>query len=152
MLTQLVIFSVNNEDFGVEITQVKEIIKPMEIFQVPNAPEFIEGLINLRDKVYTIFSLRKKFHLLQHEFDDKTKIVISNINSLLLGFIVDGVKEIIKIDSSRIEATPKAVTIVSDKYLSGIAKIDNRIILILDLNKVISESEQSELQELLLKT
>ncbi len=145
---QLVIFRVEDEEFGVEITQVKEIIKPMEIFKVPNSPQFIEGLINLRGKVHTVFNLRKKFNLPQKEFDDNTKIIIVNVNDLMVGFIVDEVNEIVRINDENIENTPPSVTGLDKKYLNGVAKIDNRLILLLDLSKVLSSEEEEQIKKI----
>lgn len=139
---QLVIFDINEESFGVEITQVREIIKPMEIFKVPNTPDFIEGLINLRGKVHTIFNLRKKFNLPVREFDESTKIIIVNVNSITVGFIVDEVNEIVRVEDEDIESTPQSITTLNKKYLSGVAKLGDRIVLILDLSMVLTASEE----------
>ncbi|MCR4435484.1 MAG: chemotaxis protein CheW [Clostridiales bacterium] len=145
---QLVIFNLNGEDFGVEITQVKEIIKPMEIFKVPDTPEFIEGLINLRGKVHTIFNLRRRLGLPVKEFDDGTKIIIVSVNSMLVGFIVDEVNEIVRVGEEHIEGTPEAITSLNKRYLSGVAKIGERIVLLLDLSNVLSFKEQEELKQI----
>lgn len=147
-VSQLVIFNLNGEDFGVEITQVKEIIKPLEIFKVPDTPEFIEGLINLRGKVHTVFNLRKRFGLPVREFDENTKIIIVGVNSMLVGFIVDEVNEIVRIEEESIEATPEIITTLNKRYLSGVAKIGERIVLILDLANVLSFKEQEELSKI----
>lgn len=146
---QFVIFNLHSEDFGVEITQVKEIIKPLEIFKVPDTPEFIEGLINLRGKVHTVFNLRKRFGLPAKEFDDNTKIIIVSVNSLSVGFIVDEVNEIVRIDEENIETTPQIITSLNKKYLSGVAKLDDRIVLLLDLGNVLSFKEQEQLNKLM---
>ena len=135
---QLVIFNLNNESFGLEITQVDQIVPPSEIFKVPNTPDFVEGLINLRGKVYTIFNLRKKFNLPAKELDESTKIIIVKQDSVSVGFIVDEVNEIITFEESDIENTPQAITGLDRKFLSGIAKKDSKLVLILDLNQVIS--------------
>jgi len=144
---QLVIFNINEESFGVEITQVKEIIKPMDIFKVPNTPEFIEGLINLRGKVHTVFNLRKRFSLPTREFDDSTKIIIVNVNSMSIGFIVDEVNEIIRVEDEDIEMTPQTITSLNRKYMSGVAKLGDRIVLILDLARVLSVNEEVETEK-----
>ena len=145
---QLVIFKVNNEDFGVEIGQVSSIEKPMEIFQIPNTPDYIEGLINLRGKVHTVFNLRKKFSLPVKEFDDNTKIVITNVNNLNLGFLVDEVNEIVRIEDESIEVTPKVISSVDKEYLKGIAKMGDRLVLLLDLGRVLSIAEAEAAQKL----
>lgn len=145
---QFVIFRVNNEDFGVEISQVSSIEKPMEIFQIPNTPDYIEGLINLRGKVHTIFNLRKKFKLPVKEYDDNTKIVITNTNNLNLGFVVDEVNEIIKVDDDQIEETPKVIDGIDREYLKGVAKMGENLILLLDLGRVLSVVEAEEAKKI----
>lgn len=146
---QFVIFNINGENFGVGITQVKEIIKPMEIFKVPNTPSYIEGLINLRGKVHTVFNLRKKFNLPALDFDDNTKIIIVSVNSMLIGFIVDEVNEIVRVEDEDIESTPQAIASANSKYVTGVAKIGERIILILDLSKALSLAEEQEVQKIM---
>ena len=145
---QMVIFKINEEAFGVEISQVSSIERPLEIFKVPNTPEFIEGLINLRGKIYTVFNLRKKFGFPYKEFDDSTKIVIVNINSVTVGFIVDEVNEITTFEDSDMENTPAIISGLDKKYLSGIAKKGEKIILLLDLVHIISASEKDEIVKL----
>ncbi|MCX7921423.1 MAG: chemotaxis protein CheW [Clostridia bacterium] len=139
---QLVIFKVNDEDFGIDINQVNSIEKPMEIFKVPNTPDYVEGLINLRGKVYTVFNLRKKFNLPTMEFDDSTKIIIVKEKSVMVGFIVDEVNEIITFDDSNIESTPEVIAGFDRKYLGGVAKRDDKIVLILDLVNILSLEDQ----------
>jgi purine-binding chemotaxis protein CheW len=135
---QILIFKLNNEEFGVDIAQIDSIIPPKEIVKVPNTPEFIEGLLSLRGKVYTIFNLRKKFHFPNIESDESTKIVIVNVNSMMIGFIADEVKEIIKIEDEAINANSETIAGLSKKFLSGAAKVDERIVLILDLSQTLS--------------
>lgn len=135
---QILIFKLNNEEFGVDIAQIDSIIPPKEIVKVPNTPEFIEGLLSLRGKVYTIFNLRKKFHLPSIESNEDSKIVIVNVNSMMIGFIADEVKEIIKIEDEAINANADTIAGLSKKFLSGAAKVGERIILILDLSQTLS--------------
>ncbi|MDF2523024.1 MAG: Chemotaxis protein CheW [Clostridiales bacterium] len=145
---QLVIFKVNNEDFGVEISQVSSIEKPMEIFKVPNTPEYIEGLINLRGKVHTVFNLRKKFNFPIKEWDDNTKIVITSVNNLNLGFIVDEVNEIMKIEDESIEKAPGVIDSIDSEYLKGVAKLQEKLVLLLDLSRVLTSSESAAVENL----
>ena len=142
MSKQLVIFKVENENFGVEITQVKEIIKMVQIFKVPNVPEFVEGLINLRSRVYAIYNLRKKFNFPAADFSENTKIIIADVESTTIGFIVDEVSKIIRVEEENMEDTPRSVSSIHEKYLRGVAKVDNEIILILDLLTIVSTVNQ----------
>ncbi len=142
---QIVIFKVDDEMFGINIDQVKEIIAPMEIFKIPNTPGFVQGLINLRGKIYTILNLRKKFNLAAKESDEHTKIVILNSENLAVGFIIDVVNEIIWIDDKDIENPPDTIKSLNRKYITGIAKIDEKAVLLLDL-KLASEITDESLQ------
>jgi len=133
---KLVVFKIDGESFGVDITHVHSIQEPLEVFKVPNTPDYIEGLINLRGKIYTIFNLRQKFNLEQKEIDDSTKIIIVKLDDIMVGFLVDEVNEIVTFDDSDIETTPSMIVSNSRKYLAGVAKRNEKIVLILDLTKV----------------
>ena len=141
---QLVIFNVNDEEFGIDIEQVNIIEKPMEIFKIPNTPDFVEGLVNLRGKVHTVFNMRKRFNMPLKEFDESAKIIMVNTDVGTVGIVVDGVKEIIKVEDKDIENTPKTLASMKRKYICGIAKVENRIIFLLDLDVVLSMDEQDK--------
>lgn len=145
---QYVVFSIDGEEFGLSIENISSIERMLEIFKIPNAPDYIEGLANLRGKVHTIFSLRKRFNLPSTEFDDNTKIIIVNTSSAEIGIIVDEVHEIVKVDEDQFSPMPNALSNLKDKFLSGTAKIDDRLIMILDSEKVLSDKDA----ELIAKT
>ena len=140
-IRQLVVFSINNEEFGVDVSQVNIIERRMDIFKVPNTPEFVEGLVNLRGKVYTVFNMRKRFGLPAKDFDDNTKIIMVNTGSAIVGLIVDGVNEIIKVEDQNIEAAPAVLEDIKRKFLNSIAKVDNRIIMLLNLETILTMEE-----------
>lgn len=140
-MKQYVIFSIEKEKFGIEIEKVYSIEKPLEIFKVPNTPEFFEGLINLRDKVYPVVNMRKRFHLPYDGMGNDSKIIISNLDNMTAGFIVDEVSEIIRVEDSQIEETPQALLSEKRQYLSGIAKTPNGIILLIDPSSILSNKE-----------
>lgn len=144
---QLIKFEVGNLSFGVNIIQIFQILKPQEIFKVPNTPEFIEGLLNLRGKVLTVFNLRKRFNMPEKENDESTKILIVNVNDLLLGFTVDSVTEIVRIPDEEIEETPPTLTDFDRRFLSGVAKLGDKLLLLLDPEKVLTPDEESEVRE-----
>jgi len=137
---QLVVFTVNKEEFGIDIGQVNIIERPLEIFKVPNTPDFIEGLVNLRGKVHTLFNLRKRFNMPSAGFDDNTRIIMANAVQSVVGLIVDEVREIIKIEDADIESTPKTLAELKNRYIKGLARVNDRIILLLDVDTVISAS------------
>lgn len=144
---QLIKFNIADEAFGIGITQIHQILKPQEVFKVPNTPPFVEGLINLRGKVLTVFNLRKRFNMPPKENDEATKILIVNMNDFLLGFTVDSVTEIVRIPDEDIIETPPSLTSFDKRFLSGVAKIDDKLILLLNLNKVLSTDEELEVKE-----
>ena len=141
---QLVVFTINSEEFGIEIDRINSIEKMLDIFKIPNTPDYIEGLVNLRGKVHTVFNLRKRFNMECPEFDENNKIIMANTSSSIVGIIVDEVKEIVKIEESDFEAAPQSLSNLKDKYLDGIAKIGPRIIMLLDLEKVLEADEVTE--------
>jgi purine-binding chemotaxis protein CheW len=134
----MVIVSISDEDFGVDISQVKEIIKPIETFKVPTAPDYFEGLINLRGKVHSIFNLRKKIDLPYRQFDDDTRFIIADKTSEPVGFIVDKVKGIATGKEESLENMPLTFLDPIKKYVSGTAKTNDRQIFLLDINEVLS--------------
>ena len=140
-IRQYAIFTINEEEFGIEIEKVSIIERMLEIYKIPNTPEYVEGLTNLRGKVHTVFNLRKRFHLPCPEFNDDTKVIIASVQDSLVGLIVDGVREIIKVEDDQFEPMPKELSAVRDRFLSGTVKVDNRLVLILDIDKVITEAD-----------
>lgn len=138
---QLVVFNVNDEEFGVDVSQVNIIERRMDIFKVPNTPEFVEGLVNLRGKVYTVFNMRKRFGIPSKDFDDNTKIIMVNTGAAVVGLIVDGVNEIVRVEDQDIEASPAVLEDMKRKFINSIAKVDNRIIMLLNLESVLSVEE-----------
>lgn len=135
---QLAVFTINAEEFGIEIDRINSIEKMLEIFKIPHTPEYIEGLVNLRGKVHTVFNLRKRFNMPCTVFDENNKIIMANSSASIVGIIVDEVKEIVKVEESDFEGVPNTPSNINEKYLGGIARIDSRIIKLLDLEKVLA--------------
>ncbi len=141
---QLVVFSINDEEFGVDVSQVNIIERRMEIFKIPNTPDFVEGLVNLRGKVYTVFNMRKRFNLPLKDFDDDTKIIMVSTGASVVGLIVDGVREIIKIEDHEIESTPAVLGESKRRFINNIAKVNERIILLLNLETILAVEEPAK--------
>ena len=118
-LLQLVTFSIDEEEFGVNILKVQEIIRIMEITRVPRSPEFVEGVINLRGRVIPIVDLRRRFGLAAIAHDKDTRIIVIELNSLVVGFIVDAVSEVLRIPADTVEPTPPVAAGVDSEYISG---------------------------------
>lgn len=147
-IQQLVKFNIDDEAFGIDIKQIFQILKPQEVFKVPNTPPFIEGLINLRGKVMTVFNLRKRFNLPEKENDDNTKILIIRMEDYLLGFTVDSVSEIVRVQEEEIVETPPTITDFDKRFLSGVAKVGEKLILLLDLQKILTPDEEEQVKEI----
>lgn len=136
-ILQLVSFKIENEEFGIDIINIKEIITVSAITQVQNASEFIEGIINLRGKLIPVINFRTRLHLPSKEFDKNTRIIVVEKNKKTIGFIVDAVNEVLRIDTSIMEEDPEIVTSYYSNYIQSIIKHEERIIIIIDLNKVL---------------
>ena len=117
------------------------------MLKVPNTPPFIEGLLNLRGQVLTIFNLRKRLGMEDQPFDENSKIIIAWHNDIQIGFTVDKVSEIIKVDDANVESTPPSITSIDKRFLSGVIKMGENLILTLDLTRVLSSEEEADLKE-----
>ena len=138
---QLVSFNMGTEEFGVDILKVQEINRMVEITRVPQAPHFVEGVINLRGKVIPIVDLRKRFGLELKEHDKNTRIVVVDIGGNIMGMIVDSVSEVLRLPASTIEPPPEIVTGINSEYIKGVAKLEDRLLIFLDLSRVIDAEE-----------
>lgn len=134
---QLVSFNIGTEEFGVDILKVQEINRMVEITKVPQAPSYVEGVINLRGKVIPIIDLRKRFNLELKEQDKNTRIVVVDIVGNIMGMIVDSVSEVLRLPSNTIEPPPDLVTGINSEYINGVAKLEDRLLIFLDLSKVV---------------
>ena len=147
-LLQLVTFHLANEEFAVDILNIQGINRMVEITKVPNAPEFVEGIINLRGRVIPLICLRKRLGMPEREYDKSTRFIVVEINSRVIGFIVDSVSEVLRISSAITESTPPMISSIDSHFITGIAKLDDRLLILLDLEKVLSFSQQSELDRM----
>lgn len=147
-LLQLVTFHLANEEFAVDILNIQGINRMVEITKVPNAPEFVEGIINLRGRVIPLICLRKRLGMPEKDYDKSTRFIVVEINSRVIGFIVDSVSEVLRISSTITESTPPMISSIDSHFITGIAKLDDRLLILLDLEKVLSFSQQSELDRI----
>lgn len=142
-LTQLVSFHLNNEEYGVEVLKVREIIRMVNITHMPNTPDYVEGIINLRGKVIPIISMRRQFGLMATENNSQTRVMIMDIGGELLGFTVDSVSEVIRISANEIQPSPTvAAGGVGQEYISGVINHDNRLLVLLNLDLMFSKEEK----------
>jgi purine-binding chemotaxis protein CheW len=144
-LTQLVTFSIGEEEFGVNILQVQEIIRTMEITNVPRAPEFVEGVINLRGKVIPIVDMRRRFGLRSKEHDKYTRIIVIEIDMIIVGFVVDSVSEVLRIPANSVQPPPPVVAGMDSDYIDGVGKLEDRLLILLDLDSLLDNEEKEAL-------
>jgi purine-binding chemotaxis protein CheW len=142
-LLQLVSFKIGDEEFGVDILNVQEINKMVTITKVPNSPEFVEGVINLRGRVIPIIDLRTRLKLERKTHDKDTRIIVVEISGKTIGFIVDSVQEVLRIPANITEAPPELVSGVDSEFIRSVGKLEDRLIILIDLEKVLSDKEKS---------
>ena len=138
-LIQLVSFKLDDELFGIDILRVQEINRMADITRVPQAPYYCEGVINLRGKVIPIIDLRRKFDIAERERDKNTRIIVCDVDSGVVGMIVDAVDEVLRIPGSTIEPAPAITTTVNSEYIQGVARLDNKLLLFLDISGIANE-------------
>lgn len=139
--SQFIGFRLGDEDYAVAITKIQEIILMKPITRLPQAPGSIEGLINLRGSVIPVVNLRKRFGLPARKFDDETRTVVVNTHEKTVGCIVDEVTQVMKITADLVQPVPVSVSALSRRYLAGIARLDERLLIILDIDKLFDPSE-----------
>lgn len=146
---QILVFSVANEEMGVDISCVREVLRPQPITPLPKTPPFVEGIINLRGHIVALIDLRKKLNAGQAEDETRKRIIVCRINRSIVGLTVNTLKEIIALSEEEIRPTPEVVSMqMETDVFSGIATIGNRVIPILDLERIITKKEVSELSTL----
>jgi purine-binding chemotaxis protein CheW len=143
---QLVSFTLGREEFGIDILRVQEINKMSSVTRVPNAPSFIEGVINLRGKVIPIIDLRRRFGMARIDHDKNTRIIVVEIHNKTVGFIVDSVKEVLRVPQNVIDPPPPVVAGISSDYIEGVGKLDDRLLVLLRLDRVLASTELASLQ------
>jgi len=140
-LLQLVSFHIGGEEFGLDILRVQEIIRIQALTRVPNSPDFVDGVINLRGKVIPVVALRRRFGLEELAHDKQTRIVVVEVRGTVLGFIVDSVSEVLRIPKDTVEPPPRLGK-VEREYVSGVGKLDNRLLILLDVDRLMCDAEQ----------
>ena len=144
-LVQVVSFTLAGEEYGVEIGQVQEINRMIAITHVPRAPKFMEGVINLRGALIPIIDLRTRFGMERAEHTKNTRIVVTEIAAKRVGMVVDSVSEVLRIPQDQIEPPPEMLSGVGTEHIRGVGKMDERLIILLDLARIITAQEKDEL-------
>ena len=138
---QLVGFRLDDADYAIAITKIREIILMKPITRLPQVPPSIEGLINLRGTVIPIVNLRKRFGLAPRPFDDETRTIVVTVHEKTIGCIVDEVTQVIRVSADQVQPVPIAMTAVAKRYIAGLARIEERLVIILDIEKLFGPDE-----------
>ena len=135
-LLQLVSFNIGQEEFGLGIQSIQEINRMVEITRVPNSPDFVSGVINLR----------KRFGFPPKENDKNTRIIVVELGNMVVGFVVDAVSEVLRIPKNITEPPPSIVAGIGSEYITAVAKLENRLLILLDLERILKDKEKQQLE------
>ena len=144
-LNQLISFSIGEENYGVDIQKVKEVIRNREITRLPKTPSFIMGVINLRGDVIPILDLRDRFCLEHREYNEMTRVIVVEVDDRSIGMVVDSVSHVLRIEQAEIEPPPPIAGGISQEYLHGVGKIGEKLIVLLNIDKILTVEEKVEL-------
>lgn len=146
-ISQVVSFHLANEHYGINILSVQEIILVGQITSIPEVPNYVEGLINLRGKVIPVIDLRRRFGMSAVDYGENTRIIVTNTAQRTIGLVVDAVHEVLRLDGNQIEPLPAGLTNVNASYITGVVKLEDRILILLDTEVVISDETQTSLAQ-----
>lgn len=142
---QYLVFKITSQEFAIQAARVQEISRVVATTQVPTAPSYIEGILNLRGQLATVINFRRKFGLGQKEVDEDTRIIIVEHGGFPIGILVDSVEEVIRIPDEKVQELPEAAaTTVSRDYITGVWMLENRLIVVLDSDKILTKNELAE--------
>jgi len=144
-INQLISFAVGEEEYGLDILKVKEVIRIREITRLPKAPSFVRGIINLRGDVIPIVDLRDRFGLENKEYTEMTRVIVVDVESKLVGMVVDSASQVVRIPEDQIDPPPPIVGGLSAEYIKGVGKIDQRLVILLNIDRILSDPEKEEL-------
>ncbi len=142
---QLVSFHLAEETYGVEITKVREIILMGDITRVPQTPEYVKGLINLRSTVIPVIDLRIRFGLPEGDLTDESRIMVLHVAGKMIGIVVDAVSEVLRVSDDQIAPPPPTVAGLGREYLTGLVKLEDQLLILLDIDKIFGEDEAEAL-------
>ena len=147
-ILQWVTFRLDNETYGINVMQVQEVLRHTEIAPVPGAPSYVLGIINLRGNVVTVIDTRQRFGLEPAPVTDQTRIVIIEADRQVVGILVDSVAEVVYLRQSEIETAPHVGTDESAKFIQGVCNKNDELLILVDLEKMMTEDEWAELQDI----
>jgi purine-binding chemotaxis protein CheW len=142
---QLIEFRVGAEHFGVDLVRVKEIIRSREMTRLPRAPRFVKGVINLRGDLVPIVDLRDKLGLEAAADSDATRVIVVDVGGSLVGMVVDGADHVVRFPTDRIGPPPAIVGDAATEYIEGVGKLDDRLVILVNIDRILSAEERGEL-------
>jgi len=146
---QLVVFNIGSEEFGVEIMNVQEIIRMTNITKIPQASGFVKGIINLRGRIIVVINLNVIMGMEGKVRDENTRIIVADIGSTVMGFIVDSVSEVIRLPVNNVESAPAIIANkIGTEYVRGVGKLEDRLLILLDLHKILGASEMQNVRNI----
>lgn len=146
--SEYLIFTLGNEEYGIEILKVQEIRGYDRVTHIANTPEFIAGVTNLRGVIVPIIDLRIKFQLEMAEINDNTVTIVLNLKDRVVGIVVDGVSDVMSLNADQIKPAPDFSTLLSSKYLLGLGTVDERMLILVDIEKLLNSEEMDIVQKL----
>jgi purine-binding chemotaxis protein CheW len=147
-LRQFISFSVGDEEYGLELLRVKEVIRVREITWLPKAPSFVKGIINLRGDVIPIIDLRDKFGLEAKEATANTRVIVVEVDGKLMGMIVDSASQVVRIPADQIDPPPPVLGGFSQEFITGVGKMDDKLIILLNSDAILTAEERTQLGSL----
>ena len=144
---QLISFMLGEETYGIEITKIREIIRMGQITQVPETPRYIKGLINLRSTVIPVIDLRARFGLPEGELTDDSRIMVLNVGDRTIGIVVDAVSEVLRVSGDQISEAPPTVASLGNEYMTGLVRLEEQLLILLDVDKLFGEERLAEMDE-----
>jgi purine-binding chemotaxis protein CheW len=144
---QLVVFNLGQEEYGVDILQVREIKRLSAIVRIPHAPAFVEGVINLRGNIIAVIDLHKRFDLGETEATDESRIVIVNVRDITVGITVDAVSEVITLEEDALTPPPPLVAGVEASFIEAIGKLKDRLLILLNMDRILGLDEMAEIEQ-----
>jgi len=144
---QLVSFNLGEETYGIEITKIREIILMGQITQIPETPHYIKGLINLRSTVIPVIDLRARFGLAGGDQTDESRIMVLNVGNRTIGIVVDAVSEVLRVSGDQISEAPPTVASLGNEYMTGLVRLKEQLLILLDVDKLFGEERLAEMDE-----
>lgn len=144
--SSLVTFRLGSGEYAIDIMQAKEIIKMEKITLIPNSPSYIEGVINLRGNIIPIIDLKKRFLLEDSEGEKNSGIIIVKIDDIDMGIIIDSVSKVVSMSNSDIQPTPPVFLGIGQKYIKGVGKLDDKLLVILDLARLFTSDDENNIE------